>query len=304
MKTTNQDKLLPAKEFIQQARWIWTDDDPGEAHVWIYARRSFDVADSKQGWIEITADLRYFLWINGKPVGFGPPKFHWETPTVDRYDISQWLRIGANSVTVQVYSYGSGWGLSSCMPRRGALRAVIGVDGREIFTDKHWKVCRENAYAANTAQRGEAQPPAECFDARECLGMPWTNGYDDTDWKPATELPELEPVPLFELRDIPLFSWRGHEADRCLGNGIAHFGRPLVETAIQHLAEDVWKAERYPDREQRITFRHGMGGGGGHLRHGCRRPAGSGWRLHYVGLWTDMDRISVLETAGFAGYGG
>ncbi|MEI8248414.1 MAG: family 78 glycoside hydrolase catalytic domain, partial [Lentisphaerota bacterium] len=260
MTTTNQDKLLPAKEFIQQARWIWTDDDPGEAHVWIYAQRSFDVADSKQGWIEITADLRYFLWINGKPVGFGPPKFHWETPTVDRYEISQWLHIGANVVTVQVYSYGSACDLSSCMPRRGALRAVIWVDGSAIPTDRIWKVCRENAYATKTARRGEAQPPAECFDARKCLGMPWTNGYDDTDWKQATELPELEPVQCFELRDIPLFSWREHEADRCLETGIAHFGSSLASAGVQHPAEDIWKAERYPDRDRRISFRRGMGG--------------------------------------------
>jgi len=260
MTTTDQKKLLPVRAFIEHARWIWTDDDPGEAHVWIYARRSFEIADPEQGWIEITADLRYFLWINGNPVSFGPPKFHWETPTVDRYEISQWLCAGTNIVTVQVYSYGSGWDLSSCMPRRGALRAVIGVDGREIFTDKRWKVCRENAYAAKTAQRGEAQPPAECFDARKSLGTPWIIRYDDADWKPATELPELEPQPRFELRDIPLFSWREHEADRCLENGIAHFRSSLVETSVQHLAEDIWKAERCPDREQRITFRHGMGG--------------------------------------------
>jgi hypothetical protein len=260
MTTKDREKVLPAKEFIENARWIWTDDDPEEAHVWIYAQRSFETADPRHGWIEITADLRYFLWINENPVGFGPPKFHWETPTVDRYEIDQWLRIGTNTVTVQVYSYGSGWNLSSCMPRRGALRAVIGVNGGEIPTDRHWKVCRENAYASKTVRRGEMQPPAECFDARKCLGMPWTNRYDDTDWKQATELPELEPIPRFELRDIPLFNWREHEVDRCLGNGIAHFGRPLAEAAIQHLAEDVWKAERYPDREQRISFRRGMGG--------------------------------------------
>ena len=260
MTTTNQEKLLPAKEFIQHARWIWTDDDPDEAHVWIYARRSFELADVKQGWIEITADLRYFLWINGIPVGFGPPKFHLETPTVDRYEISQWLHIGANVVTVQVYSYGSACDLSSCMPRHGALRAVIGVDGRAIPTDRNWKVCRENAYAAKTARRGYAQPPAECFDARKSLGMPWMPQYDDTAWKPATDLPELEPVQRFELRDIPLFNWREHEADRCLETGIAHFGSSLDGPDIQHLAEDIWKAERSPDREQRITFRQGMGG--------------------------------------------
>ncbi|MFA6101860.1 MAG: family 78 glycoside hydrolase catalytic domain [Victivallaceae bacterium] len=260
MTTTEKENLFPVREFTEHARWIWTDDDPGDAHVWIYARRSFEVADIKQGWIEITADLRYFLWINGKPAGFGPPKFHWETPTVDRYEIGQWLHTGTNTVTVQVYSYGSGRGLSSCMPRRGALRAVIGVDDREIFTDKRWKVCREGAYASKTAQRGEAQPPAECFDARKSLGMPWMPRYDDAAWKPATELPELEPVPRFELRDIPLFNWREYEADRCLKNGIAHFGSSLVETSVQHLAEDIWKAERYPDREQRIAFRRGMGG--------------------------------------------
>ena len=257
MNTMN---LSPSGEFVKNARWIWTGDDPDEAHVWIYARRSFELADFKKGWIEINADLRYFLWINGKPLGFGPPKFHWETPTVDRYEISQWLCAGTNTVTVQVYSYGSGWDLSSCMPKRGALRAVIGVDGNEIPTDRAWKVCRERAYEPKTVRRGEAQPPAECFDARKSLGAPWTLRYDDAAWMQATELPELKPEPRFELRDIPVFSWRDHEADRCLHSGIAHYSRSLSDTGFQHLAEDIWKAERNPDREKRIIFKRGIGG--------------------------------------------
>jgi len=260
MTMSNSEISFLSRDFVEHARWIWTDDDPGNPHVWIYARRSFEVVDTGKGWIEITADLRYFLRVNGIPVGFGPPKFHWETPTVDRYDISRWLHVGANTVTVQVYSHGSGRDLSSCMPGRGALRAVIGVDDRKIPTDRCWKVCREVAYASKTVKRKMMQPPAECFDARRSLGTPWTACYDDADWKPATELPELEPVPRFELRDIPLFSWRDHEADRCVEAGIAHFRSSPGETGFQHLAEGIWKAERCPDREQRITVRRGMGG--------------------------------------------
>lgn len=234
---------------LANAKWIWTRDDPGEAHVWMYGRRRFEAREPAGALLDVTADLRYFLWINGQPVGFGPPKFHWEMPTFDRYPLENFLRRGENVVALLVYSYGSGGGISSCMPKRGALRACISVDGRQIATDRSWKACRERAYVAQTVRRGEMQPPAECFDARLSLGEAWRTEFDDSRWENATELPELNSVIQFEPRDIPLFGWDTHRPDRCLATGLATFGRDAMTT----LAAEIARAARRPDYQERIS---------------------------------------------------
>ena len=160
--------MASSDAFNNQAQWIWTDDDPSDAHVWIFARRTFEIeAVKEEAWIEINADLRYLLWLNGKPVGFGPPKYHAQTATVDRYDLTPCIKPGRNVIVVRVYSYGAAQKLSSCMPVRGALRVAVGhIDGA-LVSDGDWKVRRERGYVSSTVERGEVQPPLECFDARQ-----------------------------------------------------------------------------------------------------------------------------------------
>ncbi len=235
---------------ILKARWIWSDDDPSALNMWVYARRSFAVQQPAGSFLDITADLRYFVWINGVPVGFGPPKFHAATPTVDRYPIASFLTPGQNSVTVLIYSYGSDGRLSSVMPRRGALRASLSCGGENIVTDRKWKVCRERAYATKTVRRGEHQPPIEVFDAQLALSEPWRSDYDDATWPAATILPDLEPASTFEPRDIPLFGWKTHAPDRCIATGIATFERG----DMAKLAAAIAQAPRTPDYQGRVQL--------------------------------------------------
>ncbi len=286
---------------IENARWIWTRDNPGEAHVWIYARRSFNVASPTGAELDITADLRYFLWINGAPVGFGPPKFHDATPTFDRYAIADLLRPGRNTVAVQVYSYGAGNDLSSCMPRRGALRVSLRCDGVEIVSDRGWKVRREAAYAARTVRRGEMQPPAESFDASNSLGLPWLPDYDDSRFEAATELPELVPAPRFELRDIPLFSWRAHEPDRVIATGRAEFAAPLELTDMAHDAATIAAARRGADSEGLVRVERGLGGRADTVLMDAARlgPTQGCYALFDFGrIWTGYPVVELSGTPG------
>ncbi len=245
---------------FQRAAWIWTADDPGDAHVWVDARRRFEFVRPSEAVIEICADLRYFLWINGRAVGFGPPKFHWETPTVDRYEIGSLLRKGTNLVAVRVYSHGGMRNLSSCMPQRGALRAAILTGGAAVVTDRSWEVRRETAYASKTATRGECQPSAEWFDARKAFPPPWVEGGAGGGWQPAVEILEISPNVRFELRDLPLFGWQAHAADRLLEKGLARFENGLVPEEMDHASREIAAARRSPDRDGRVEILRGKGG--------------------------------------------
>jgi hypothetical protein len=266
---------------IARAKWIWTADDPVALHVWVRACRRFEVQQPAGAFLDITADLRYFVWINGQPVGFGPPKFHAATPTVDRYPIESFLTPGTNTITVLVYSYGGDGKLSSVMPQRGALRACLACDGREIVTDRTWEVCRERAYAADTVRRGECQPPVEVFDARQALSEPW---------QPATELPELKPTPTFELRDIPLFGWETHAPDRCIATGLATFERG----DITKLAAAIAHAPRRPDYQGRVRIEAPV------ALDATGLPAGEGcYALWDFGrIWTGYPVIELSGTPG------
>lgn len=231
---------------IESARWIWTDDDPDEEHVWIDARRTFEVIDPAGAWLDITADLHYYFWINGVPVGFGPPKYHSASPTVDRYEVAQWLLPGLNIFTARVYSYGAKGDLSSCMPVRGGLRAVVGVDDRTIPTDSNWQVRRVHAFVAKTARRVGMQPPAELYDARLAVPVPWHP--EIRDWQSATELPELATEVQFEPRDIPAFGWSTHRPDRLIETGVAAFTEEVIPEELAPASRQIADAFRLPSR--------------------------------------------------------
>ncbi|HRJ73377.1 MAG TPA: hypothetical protein PLS03_14225, partial [Terrimicrobiaceae bacterium] len=74
------------------AHWIWCGDTAEDFHVQAWARKIFPWDGRGRVRLQITADLRYMAWVNGHRLGFGPPKFHADTPTVDEYEISGLLR--------------------------------------------------------------------------------------------------------------------------------------------------------------------------------------------------------------------
>lgn len=232
--------------------WIWCGDTEEHRHVWAWARQSFSVDDPESVQLAISADLRYAVWINGQRIGFGPPKFHAATPTLDRYDLSGLVRIGQNVIAVQVYSLGME-AISSCSPRRGALWVNLSVGSDHIVSDVRWKMRRDPGYEATmTATRG-TQPPNECYDARLGLFRPWEEHYDDSSWPFARAL-SLDAIESLEDRDIPFMASEGHLPDRLIECGLAQFSRPIAEFPLPHLAEAINQAELRPDREGCIRF--------------------------------------------------
>ena len=243
-------------ECVAHSRWIWSDDDPDLANVWVYARRSFQAPALANAWLNVTADLRYVAWINGELVGFGPPKSDMRTPTLDRYPIGRYLRDDRNVLTVLVYSLGDTEDVSSVMPRRGALLGAIETGDRIIVTDATWKVARDWGYRDCAIRRHDVQPHNEVFDDRLSLGEPWRRDYDDSDWAPATELsagPVMPPYEILQPRDIALMPWSDRRPDRAIETGIATFDGPAREDDVSEVAGHIGGARRRPDGERRVV---------------------------------------------------
>jgi hypothetical protein len=286
---------------IKNAKWIWCSDESADQHVWVYARRQFDVKQTTGAFMEICADLRYSLWINGKMVGFGPPKYHKTTPTVDRYSLDGFLNDGSNVVAVLVYSLGEKIKISSCMPVRGGLIGALVHDGGVVLTDHTWRMKRESAYIQETVPRHDMQPPAEWFDARHSLGCPWEPGYDDQVWAPAAEWEPAGADEQFELRDIPLFGWRAHEPDRILEAGVAQFGAPPNLESMLSLPTEIRDAQRRPASSAQIAMIPGSGGRTDRIKLDAGTlPADQGcYALWDFGrIWTGYPEIEISGTPG------
>ena len=246
---------------IADSKWIWTSDDPDENDVWIYARKKFNVTDVSRAFLHITADLRYYVWINGRPLGFGPAKSHIETPSLDCYPLDSFLNSGQNTITVLVYSFGAEGHITALMPRRGALLASIEVDGQLIPTDASWKVRRESAYKQTNVRTTGDRPFVQQFDARDSLGEPWQPEYEDSGWVQATELsgPVFEPWTSIEKRDIPIINWRNKWPDRITDWGECEYKSGLDYLVNSDLPSEIRYSIRRPS-ENRVRINRGIAG--------------------------------------------
>jgi len=235
----------------KQPQWIWNGDAPDDQHVWGWARRSFDL-DSPGGMaLEISADLRYMLWVNGRRIGFGPPKFHAATPTIDRYEISDLAQEKNNVIVVLVYSLGD-YKISSVMPKRGGLWVRLTAGVTQIVSDSSWKMRRDPGYWQETASRGSSQPPCEIYDARLGLDHPETADYDDAAWPYAREIgtpPDMQ----MEVRDIPFMAAEEFAPDRAIEWGMADFTEAYTDIPFDRLAPLITQAKISPDRDSRIS---------------------------------------------------
>jgi len=95
---------------MKNAKWIWYGD-PGYDLVnsWMQARRTFNLKSvPAKAVINVTADTRYRLYVNGKHVNRGPARGFQETWSYDTLNITLFLKKGKNVIAVIVHNYGIG----------------------------------------------------------------------------------------------------------------------------------------------------------------------------------------------------
>ena len=77
-----------------------------ESNVWAYFSPPDPCQSPQDSWLNITADLRYVVWINGRMHAFDRHNTTSHAPTFDRYSLDQPLVPGTNVISVLVYSIG------------------------------------------------------------------------------------------------------------------------------------------------------------------------------------------------------
>lgn len=233
---------------LDDASWIWCQEDVDTPNQYGLFRKVIVLPDQfGRVIINACADSRYWLFVNGKRVGFGPGKFNRVRPQYDTFDLSGLMQAGPNVVAFKVHSIGPVPDCSSFMPTRAGLIAAVRWSRGAVVTDATWKASPETAYAADTPRMCGHQSFIECFDARKAQVNWMGPGFDDSDWNDGYEIPpdrldpwdELVPRPVKPLTLVPRMPVRVVET----GTSTVSGGNPADLGQIAELME---RAAREP----------------------------------------------------------
>ena len=202
--------------------------DPEPEVFWVGSAHPFDLHEAylcfrSPAWhlksiplaavLDITADSRYKLWVNGQFLSRGPARSYPQAQTFDQIDLRPFLQIGKNILAVQVYQ--PGYSHFSYLHRGTAgLFCRLICDGESLLvTDPNWRVRRDFSFAEQVPRVSIYSSGVEERDNR--LVDNWhALEYDDAAWEAARiaagigtyPWTSLRPrsLPLLREREIPL----------------------------------------------------------------------------------------------------
>jgi len=129
--------------------WVWHPDGPEVAEV--FGRQTWTLpGPARAGYVLVTADDAYRLFVNGQEVGGDD---NWEIPEL--YEITPYLVAGPNVLAFHARNQEGPAGIM--------IRArLLAEDGTllELSTDRTWKVQREPAAGWNQVEFNDAEWPA------------------------------------------------------------------------------------------------------------------------------------------------
>ena len=176
-----------------KAKWIWDKANLTEKNVWMCFNKKVNLDKIPEELIaHISADSKYWLYINGEPVVFegsvkrGPAE---NSCYYDSIDIAPYLRKGENAICALVWYWDNETSYSYRSSGQGGFLFEAVGKGISIVSDKSWKVKRNSAYVDSPLYPPNYRLPEYSiyFDAREAMGD-WTNeAYDASLWEDATE---------------------------------------------------------------------------------------------------------------------
>ena len=201
------------REDTWNASWIWQEDD-GPADTWMCFRKEFSLNSVPAKAItRISADSKYWLWINGELVVFeGQLKRDLIGKTwYDEIDLAPYLSAGNNTIAALVWYWGrEGFSHHDCGKGGFLFDAFIG--DKTLVSDDTWKIKAHPAYEHSTTG---GQPNFRLsvwnvkFNASENSINGWQNpGYDDSHWETAIAKGPPPALPWNVMIKRPFPQWK------------------------------------------------------------------------------------------------
>ncbi|MBR3802962.1 MAG: alpha-L-rhamnosidase N-terminal domain-containing protein [Clostridia bacterium] len=176
-----------------KAKWIWDRENLTEKNVWMcFSKRVILDKIPEELIADISADSKYWLYINGETVVFegnvkrGPDK---NSGYYDSIDIAPFLKEGENVICALVWYWDDETSYSYCSSGQGGFIFEAVGEGVTIISDNSWKVKRNTAYVDSPLYPPNYRLPEYSiyYDARKDMGD-WINAaYDCSSWENATE---------------------------------------------------------------------------------------------------------------------
>ena len=182
------------------ASWITCPGIGGREYGVYHFRRHFHLdAQPASFVVHVSADNRYRLWVNGRPVCSGPARGdleHWNFETVD---IAPYLHGGDNELAALVWNMGVDAPVAQISNRTAFLLQGDGKEEQLVNSDQNWKVLRDSAYRPCSTDNGArlrtymvVGPGDEVAGDRYPWG--WEQpGYDDRGWMDAVDVSRPAP---------------------------------------------------------------------------------------------------------------
>ncbi|KAF0182182.1 MAG: alpha-L-rhamnosidase N-terminal domain-containing protein [Hyphomonadaceae bacterium] len=200
---------------------------------WFLFRRRINLdCRPDRGWLDVTCDGKYQLFINGARIGRGPVRCSPLFQRYDRYEDVSCFRAGENVIGLLVHTYGADTAFYEGV--HGHWRETFGdgalwIDGELGFgapddnrasvmlrSDLDWRAYDCDAWDTDTPQVNSGLGFVESIDARR-FPVGWSQaGFDDTHWDEVQILtaggggPEARfggavtrPYPLLKLSEMP-----------------------------------------------------------------------------------------------------
>ncbi len=141
--------IYNANQFIWKAKWISYPAIDGKDYGVYHFRKTINIAAIPDKLIvNVSADNRYRLYINGKAVSMGPERGdiqHWKYETVD---IAPFLKIGKNVIAALVFNMGDNMPMAQISLRTAFVFSFKDTAFSKFNTGiSDWKVMHNKAYS-------------------------------------------------------------------------------------------------------------------------------------------------------------
>ena len=176
-----------------KAKWIWDKENQDKNNVWMCFNKKLILDNVPKKLIaDISADSKYWLYINGENVVFeGSVKRGADNNSgyYDSVDIAPYLKKGENSISALVWYWDDETSYSYNSSGQGGFIFEAKGDGVSVLSDESWRVKRNPAYIDSALYPPNYRLPEYSiyFDAREDMGDWTSEGYDTSSWENATE---------------------------------------------------------------------------------------------------------------------
>jgi len=134
------------KAQLWPAKWITSGDAPARDEAVLYFRKRIQLPGPPQRYlVNVSADNKYVLYVNGKRVGSGPSRTdlaHWHYET---FDVGPLLKPGDNVFAAVVWNFGSRSALAQLSDRTAFLLGGASEAENAVNTGTDWDVAIEKS---------------------------------------------------------------------------------------------------------------------------------------------------------------